>query len=107
MSSYPHRDDAKAQTMADLSEIEAGIRFVQALVNEDAPCPAILRETAALQMRLARIERAFLLSQLHGCLTDLCDGRSEILPAECSQMLDIFSAMCRLKRTGTEIGVGL
>ncbi|MFQ5858799.1 MAG: metal-sensing transcriptional repressor [Anaerolineae bacterium] len=89
-------NDVHHQVLSDLEQVEARIRHIQQLVLEDAPCCEVLRESAAVQDVMARLERALLLSELRECLLQIRHCTPEVSPALLDELLEIFSAVATL-----------
>jgi DNA-binding FrmR family transcriptional regulator len=89
--------DPKQQLLNRLKTIEGHVRGVQRMVNEDAYCIDILKQTQAIQRALDTFNSMILSNHLNGCVTTAI--RSEE-PAErervVAELLQVFEANSKL-----------
>lgn len=73
------------QRVALLQQIEAQVRAVQASVEGDASCVALIQQSRAIQRNLDAFTRAVLADHLNGCVTQAIRGEHA---AERERMVD-------------------
>jgi DNA-binding FrmR family transcriptional regulator len=85
--------DEKNGLVNRLKSIEGHVRGVQRMVDEDAYCVDILRQTLAIRRALEKFDTLVLENHLHHCVTtairsDSEDDRSKAI----NEILEIFAA---------------
>ena len=85
--------DEKSGLLNRLKSIEGHVRGVQRMVDEDAYCVDILRQTLAIRRALEKFDTLVLERHLHHCVTtairsDAEDDRSRAI----NEILEIFAA---------------
>ncbi|HWQ12121.1 MAG TPA: metal-sensitive transcriptional regulator [Roseiflexaceae bacterium] len=85
--------DQKQQLLNRLKTVEGHVRGVQRMVEQDAYCIDIVRQTQAIQRALDTFNRQILAAHLNGCVTTAIRGED---PAErervISELLLVFDA---------------
>src|SRR5438105_4314518 len=89
----PPDADAKHKILARLRSAEGHLRSVITMVESDAYCIDVLRQTSAIQAAVARIESLLLERHLHHCVSTAIRGedvrqRERVL----GEILDVFDA---------------
>jgi DNA-binding FrmR family transcriptional regulator len=83
--------------LALLRQLEAQVRAVQALVDEDAPGIKLIRQTRSVQRGLDIFNRAVLADHLNGCVTQAIRGeRAAEREQMVSELLQLFTASSAL-----------
>ncbi|MFO7170151.1 MAG: metal-sensitive transcriptional regulator [Chloroflexota bacterium] len=89
--------ESKQQLLNRLKTIEGHIRGVQRMVEEDAYCIDILKQTQAVQRALDSFNSLILAGHLNGCVTTAVRGDD---PAErervIAELLQVFEAHSKL-----------
>jgi CsoR family transcriptional regulator, copper-sensing transcriptional repressor len=89
--------DSKQQLINRLKTVEGHIRGVQRMVEEDAYCVDVLKQTQAIQRALDTFNSLILARHLNGCVTTAVRGDD---PAErervMSELLQVFEAQSKL-----------
>jgi DNA-binding FrmR family transcriptional regulator len=85
--------DTKQQLLSRLKTIEGHVRGVQRMVEADAYCIDILKQTQAIQRALDKFNSMILAEHLKGCVTTAIRGED---PRErervVSELLQVFEA---------------
>jgi CsoR family transcriptional regulator, copper-sensing transcriptional repressor len=85
--------DQKQQLINRLKSIEGHVRGVQRMVEEDAYCIDILKQTQAVERALEKFNSIILANHLNGCVTTALRGE---LPEErervVHELLQVFDA---------------
>jgi DNA-binding FrmR family transcriptional regulator len=85
--------DTKQQLLSRLKTIEGHVRGVQRMVEADAYCIEILKQTQAIQRALDKFNSMILAEHLKGCVTTAIRGED---PRErervVSELLQVFEA---------------
>ncbi len=66
--------DSKQQLVSRLKTIEGHVRGVQRMLDEDAYCIDILKQTQAIQRALDKFNSLILANHLSGCVTTAIRG---------------------------------
>ncbi|OGG46616.1 MAG: hypothetical protein A3F84_06140 [Candidatus Handelsmanbacteria bacterium RIFCSPLOWO2_12_FULL_64_10] len=78
-----NRDDA----LKRLSSIEGHLRGIRKMVEEDAYCVDILRQTYAVGRAIDKLDEALLQGHLSHCVPEgMADGRTEQVVAELEEL---------------------
>jgi DNA-binding FrmR family transcriptional regulator len=89
--------EQKQQLVNRLKSIEGHVRGVQRMVEEDAYCIDILKQTQAIQRALDKFNSLILANHLNGCVTTAIRGEQ---PQErervVHELLEIFEATSTL-----------
>jgi CsoR family transcriptional regulator, copper-sensing transcriptional repressor len=89
--------DSKQQLINRLKTVEGHIRGVQRMVEEDAYCVDVLKQTQAIQRALDTFNSLILARHLNGCVTTAVRGDD---PAErervMGELLQVFEAQSKL-----------
>lgn len=89
--------DHKQQLLARLKTIEGHVRGVQRMVEDDAYCIDILKQTQAIQRALDKFNSLILTEHLNGCVTTAIRGEE---PQErervVHELLEVFEASNKL-----------
>lgn len=92
--------DQKQQLLNRLKTIEGHVRGVQRMVEQEAYCIDILKQTQAIQRALETFNRLILAQHLNGCVTEAIRGED---PRErervVGELLQVFDAGNTLPRT--------
>lgn len=83
----------KQQIMNRLKTIEGHVRGVQRMVDEDAYCIDLIKQTRAIQRALERLNSMILADHLNGCVTtairsEQTEERERVL----KELLQLFEA---------------
>ena len=86
-----------AETMQELIKrlriIEGHVRGVQRMVEEDAYCIDILRQTLAIRRALEKFDQHILNGHLHHCVTDAIRSTNHAEQEQAiTEILEIFAA---------------
>jgi DNA-binding FrmR family transcriptional regulator len=89
--------EQKQQLMNRLKTVEGHVRGVQRMVEEDAYCIDILKQTQAIQRALEKFNSLILANHLNGCVTtalrgEQADERERVV----HELLQVFDATARL-----------
>jgi CsoR family transcriptional regulator, copper-sensing transcriptional repressor len=89
--------DSKQQLINRLKTVEGHIRGVQRMVEEDAYCVDVLKQTQAIQRALDTFNSLILSRHLNGCVTTAVRGddaaeRERVM----SELLQVFEAQSKL-----------
>jgi DNA-binding FrmR family transcriptional regulator len=68
------KEDLKAQVLARLKSIEGHVRGVHRMVEEDAYCIDIIKQTSAVQSAIAKVNTLILEGHLETCVTTAIKG---------------------------------
>ena len=85
--------DHKRQLVNRLKTIEGHVRGVQRMVDEDAYCVDLLKQTRAIRQALSRLDSLILAEHLRGCVSTAI--RSEDLSERervVGELLQVFEA---------------
>jgi DNA-binding FrmR family transcriptional regulator len=89
--------EQKQQLMNRLKTVEGHVRGVQRMVEDDAYCIDILKQTQAIQRALEKFNSFILANHLNGCVTTALRGEQ---PDErervVHELLQVFDATNRL-----------
>ena len=89
--------EQKQQLLNRLKTVEGHVRGVQRMVEEDAYCIDILKQTQAIQRALEKFNSLILTNHLNGCVTTALRGEE---PQErervVHELLQVFDATNRL-----------
>ena len=89
--------DHKQQLLTRLKTIEGHVRGVQRMVEADAYCIDLIKQTQAIQRALDKFNSMVLAEHLNGCVTTAIRGEE---PQErervVSELLQVFEATTRL-----------
>ena len=89
--------EQKQQLLNRLKTVEGHVRGVQRMVEEDAYCIDILKQTQAIQRALEKFSSLILTNHLNGCVTTALRGEE---PQErervVHELLQVFDATNRL-----------
>jgi DNA-binding FrmR family transcriptional regulator len=66
----PHDDAAKKDILARMRSAEGHLRSVALMVEEDAYCMDVLRQTSAVRAAIAKVEALLLERHLQHCVID-------------------------------------
>lgn len=85
--------DPKQQLLNRLKTIEGHVRGVQRMVDEDAYCIDILKQTQAIQRALEKFNSIILANHLNGCVTTALRGEQpEERERVVHELLQVFDA---------------
>lgn len=85
--------DEKQAILNRLRTIEGHVRGVQRMVEDDAYCVDVLRQTLAVRRALEKLESAVLKRHLHTCVTDaLRSSEEQARDTAIAEILEIFAA---------------
>ena len=65
----PHDDDGRQNVLTRLRSVEGHLRGVAQMIEEDAYCIDVLRQTKAIHAALSKVEGLLLDRHLHHCVT--------------------------------------
>jgi len=87
----------RKKLLARLRSIEGNVRRVQRMVEEEAYCIDILKQTMAVQAAIDKVNSIILENHLHSCVTTAIRGedageRERVL----SELLDVFETQSKL-----------
>ncbi len=83
----------KPQLVNRLKSIEGHVRGVQRMVEEDAYCIDILKQTQAIQRALEKFNSIILANHLNGCVTTAIRGeQAEERERVVHELLEVFEA---------------
>jgi DNA-binding FrmR family transcriptional regulator len=89
----PPTPDANEKILARLRSVEGHLRAVLQMVEEDAYCIDVLRQTKAIHAALSKVESLLLDRHLHHCVTTAVRSKE---PRErervIAELLDVFEA---------------
>jgi CsoR family transcriptional regulator, copper-sensing transcriptional repressor len=89
--------DQKPQLMNRLKTIEGHVRGVQRMVEDDAYCIDILKQTQAIQRALDKFNSIILANHLNGCVTTAIRGEQpEERERVVTELLQVFEASSNL-----------
>jgi DNA-binding FrmR family transcriptional regulator len=89
--------DQKPQLMNRLKTIEGHVRGVQRMVEEDAYCIDILKQTQAIQRALDKFNSMILENHLNGCVITAIRGEQpEERERVVHELLQVFEASSNL-----------
>ena len=76
-----HRDDKEERDLLNrLSRIEGQIRGIRGMVENDAYCPDILVQSAAVNAAVNAFNKELLASHIRSCVVnDIRDGKDEVI----------------------------
>ncbi len=87
----------RKRVLARLKSIEGHVRGVQRMVEEEAYCIDILKQTTAVQAAIDKVNSIILENHLHSCVTTAIRGED---PGErervISELLDVFETQSKL-----------
>jgi DNA-binding FrmR family transcriptional regulator len=83
----------KQQLLNRLKTIEGHVRGVQRMVEADAYCMDLLKQTRAIKQALAKLDSVILEEHLHGCVTtaiqsDIVSERERVV----RELLQVFES---------------
>ena len=85
--------DHKQQLLARLKTIEGHVRGVERMVEADAYCIDLLKQTQAIQRALDRVNSMILAEHLRGCVTTAIRGEQpEERERVVNELLQVFEA---------------
>jgi len=85
--------DHKQQLLARLKTIEGHVRGVERMVEADAYCIDLLKQTQAIQSALDRVNSMILAEHLRGCVTTAIRGEQpEERERVVNELLQVFEA---------------
>jgi len=85
--------EQKPQLVNRLKSIEGHVRGVQRMVEEDAYCIDILKQTQAIQRALEKFNSIILANHLNGCVTTALRGEQpEERERVVHELLQVFDA---------------
>ncbi|HEX9414542.1 MAG TPA: metal-sensitive transcriptional regulator [Ktedonobacterales bacterium] len=80
----------KSDVLKRLSYIEGHLGGIRKMVEEDAYCVDILRQTYAVRKAIEKLEALMLEGHLHGCVPEgIKQGREEAVIAELVQLYNL------------------
>ncbi len=80
----------KSDVLKRLSYIEGHLGGIRKMVEEDAYCVDILRQTYAVRKAIEKLEALMLEGHLHGCVPEgIRQGREEAVIAELVQLYNL------------------
>lgn len=87
----------KNKVLARLKSIEGHVRGVQRMVEEDAYCIDILKQTMAVQAAIDKVNSIILENHLHSCVTTAIRGedgaeRERVI----TELIDLFETQSKL-----------
>jgi DNA-binding FrmR family transcriptional regulator len=89
--------EQKQQLVNRLKSIEGHVRGVQRMVEEDAYCIDILKQTQAVQRALDKFNSLILANHLNGCVTTAIRGEQpEERERVVHELLEVFEATSTL-----------
>ena len=77
MKHGPHDPTAKTKILARLRSAEGHLGSVADMVERDAYCIDVLRQTAAVRAAIAKVEDMLLERHLHHCVSQAFSGEDE------------------------------
>ncbi len=90
-------DSTKTQILNRLKSIEGHVRGVQRMVDEDAYCIDVIKQTIAVQRALDKVNGLILQNHLQTCVTTAIRGQE---PQErervIGELLDVFETASKL-----------
>ncbi len=90
-------EEKRKKVLARLKSIEGHVRGVQRMVEEEAYCIDILKQTTAVQAAIDKVNSIILENHLHSCVTTAIRGED---PGErervISELLDVFETQSKL-----------
>ena len=97
--------EQKQQLLNRLKTVEGHVRGVQRMVEDDAYCIDILKQTQAIQRALEKFNSLILANHLNGCVTTALRGEQ---PDErervVHELLQVFDATARLQPEWEDLG---
>jgi DNA-binding FrmR family transcriptional regulator len=92
----PGESAERAKILARLKTVEGHLRGISQMVEADAYCIDVLRQTKAVQAAIARIEAALLERHLEHCVSkairsDDAEGRARVI----DEIVEVFEATRR------------
>jgi CsoR family transcriptional regulator, copper-sensing transcriptional repressor len=89
--------DHKHELLARLKTIEGHVRGVQRMVEADAYCIDLLKQTQAIQRALDKFNSLVLAEHLNGCVTTAIRGEQpEERARVVNELLQVFEATSKL-----------
>ena len=89
--------DHKQQLLARLKTIEGHVRGVQRMVEADAYCIDLIKQTQAIQRALDRVNSMILANHLNGCMTTaIRSEQTEERERVVTELLQVFEATSKL-----------
>ncbi len=90
-------EEKRKKVLARLKSIEGHVRGVQRMVEEEAYCIDILKQTTAVQAAIDKVNSIILENHLHSCVITAIRGED---PGErervISELLDVFETQSKL-----------
>jgi CsoR family transcriptional regulator, copper-sensing transcriptional repressor len=83
-------DDNKKDVLNRIASIEGHLRGIKRMIEEDAYCVDVLKQTYAVQRAIDKLEDALLKGHLASCVPEaFAEGRSEQALAELSELFEL------------------
>jgi DNA-binding FrmR family transcriptional regulator len=89
--------DHKAKVINRLKSIEGHIRGVERMVEDDAYCIDLLKQTLAVQRAIDKVNALILEGHLENCVTTaICNNQPSERERVIAELLDVFEASRKL-----------